>query len=160
MWADACQQVAADETAGESNGNRTLEPEPKTMIFDAILEEAAGTLCGLPPGTIMAAKAMGVGLATASASAEEASVTEQKTSGLSEEEEIIVKTAVHNLAVTAKRDNPTWSDRKAAKFGMGLLLVVNKLYSGDDLKNALLDATSASRRRHHNLIRNVGRAIQ
>ena len=124
------------------------------MIGDALSilgEEAAGTLCGLPPGTVTAAKARGVGLAASSTSG----AVEQKTSGLSREEKRVVTTAVHNLAVTARRDNPDWSRRKAEKFGTVVLVAARELYTGRDFKQALCDALSANRARHHRLVANV-----
>lgn len=124
------------------------------MISDALSvlgEEAAGTLCGLPPGTVTAAKAMGVGLAASSTSG----AVEEKTSGLSPEEKRVVATAVHNLAVTARRDNPGWSRREAEAFGIAMLVAARKLYSGREFKQALCDAVSSDRARHHRLIANV-----
>lgn len=129
------------------------------MITDALSmlgEEAMGTLCGLPPGTVTAAKAMGVGLAASSTS----DTVEQRTSGLSSEEKKVVATAVNNVAVTAQRDNPDWSRRKAERFAMGMLVAARKLYSGEAFKQALCDAVSANRSRHHRLIANVASAAR
>ncbi|AZH23905.1 hypothetical protein [Haloplanus aerogenes] len=129
------------------------------MLTDAIsivCEEAAGTLCGLPPGTVTAAKAMGAGVAAGSAG----STVEQNTAQLTDEEKQIVATAVHNVAVTAARDNPTWSEAQAKEFGMSLVLAASQIYSGDALKQAMLDAVSANRQRHHRLIVNVAKSLR
>lgn len=125
------------------------------MIWDTILEEVGGTLCGLPPGTITAAKGMGLMMTAASTSSTESSTVEQNSSGLTDEEKQIVEAAVHNVAVTAKRDNPRWSDERAARFAMGVVLAANKLYSGDDFQAALLDALSTNPDRHRRLVANV-----
>ncbi len=124
------------------------------MITDALSilgEEAMGTLCGLPPGTVTAAKAMGVGLAASPSS----DTVERNSSGLGPEEKKFVATAVNNLAVTAKRDTPGWSREKCERFGMGMLVAAGKLYTGESLKQALCDAVSANRSRHHRFIANV-----
>jgi len=124
------------------------------MLTDAIsvvCEEAAGTLCGLPPGTVTAAKMMGAGLAAGSAG----STVERNTARLSDEEKRVVATAVHNVAVTAARDNPNWSERRAEEFGMSLVLAASRIYSGDALKQAMLDAVSTDPQRHRRLIANV-----
>jgi hypothetical protein len=125
------------------------------MLLDAIVEEVGGTLCGLPPGTVTAAKAAGGLLAATGASASETQAVEHNTSGMSEEEKRVVTTAVHNLAVTAKRDNPRWSDRRCAEFGVKLLIAADQLYDGQAFREAMTDAVSANRARHHRLIRNV-----
>lgn len=127
------------------------------MISDIVSmlgEEAMGTLCGLPPGTVTAAKAMGGGLAASSTS----SAVEEQTSGLSPEEKRVVATAVNNVAVTAARDNPDWSRQKCERFAMGMLVAARTLYSGEAFKQALCDAVSANRSRHHRLIANVASA--
>lgn len=130
------------------------------MIWDTILEEVGGTLCGLPPGTITAAKGMGLMMTAASSTSTESSTVQQNSSGLTAEEKRIVETAVHNVAVTAKRDNPRWSDRRAARFAMGVVLAANKLYSGDNFRAALLDALSTNPDRHRRLVANVVSGIR
>lgn len=133
-------------------------PYIKPMLLDAIVEEVGGTLCGLPPGTVTAAKAAG-GLIAATGSSE-TEVVDQKTSGMTEEEKRVVATAVHNLAVTAARDNPRWSDRRCAEFGVKLLIAADELYDGAAFREAMADAVSADRRRHHRLIRSVLRHVR
>lgn len=128
------------------------------MLLDAIVEEVGGTLCGLPPGTVTAAKAAGGLLAATGTSASETQAVEHNTNGMTEEERRVVATAVHNLAVTAKRDNPRWSDRRCAEFGMKLLIAADRIYDGAAFRDAMTDAVSANRARHHRLIRNVLRA--
>lgn len=128
------------------------------MLLDAIVEEVGGTLCGLPPGTVTAAKAAGGLLAASSTSTSETQAVEHNTTGMSEEEKRVVATAVHNLAVTAKRDNPHWGDRRCAEFGVKLLIAADRIFDGTDFRNAMVDAVSANRARHHRLIQNVIRA--
>jgi len=128
------------------------------MVFESILEEAGGMLCGLPPGTVTAVGAVAKA-SSSSSNTEEHTQVEKKTSGLSKKEKAIVKTAVHNVAVTAQKDNPFWSQRKCAKFAMAVILLADKIYSGSDFKAAILDAVSADPRRHRQLIRNVNRSL-
>lgn len=141
----------------EMSGNHTQTTAVHTtlMLLDAIVEEVGGTLCGLPPGTVTAAKAAGGLLAATGTSASESQAVERNTSGMNDEEKRVVATAVHNLAVTVKRDNPRWSDRRCAEFGMKLLIAASRLYDGAAFRDAMTDAVSASRARHHRLIRNV-----
>jgi hypothetical protein len=94
-------------------------------------------------------------MTAASTTSTESSTVEQNSSGLTDEEKQIVKTAVHNVAVTARRDNPRWSDERAARFAMGVVLAANKLYSGDDFRAALIDAVSTNPDRHRRLVANV-----
>lgn len=128
------------------------------MVFETILEEAGGMLCGLPPGTVTAVGAVATASSTSSNTQEQKQV-EKKTRGLSKREKEIVNTAVHNVAVTAQKDNPFWSQRKCAKFAMAVILLANQLYSGSNFKAAILDAVSADPQRHRRLIRNVSRSL-
>lgn len=128
------------------------------VVFETILEEAGGMLCGLPPGTVTAVGAIAKA-SSSSSNTQEHTQVEKKTSGLSKKEKAIVKTAVHNVAVTAQKDNPFWSRQKCEKFAMAVILLADQIYSGSSFKEAILDAVSTNPRRHRRLIRNVGHSL-
>jgi hypothetical protein len=130
------------------------------MIFDTIMEEAAGTLCGIPPGTITAAKAAGLAIGAASTSSKAQSTAKRNTSGMNEKERRAVAAAVGNLATTAKHDNPHWGDDKCLAFGMKLLALARKIYDDEIFKRAFLDALSRDPGRHRRLIKNIGRRLR
>lgn len=108
-------------------------------MFDAILDEALGSLCGLPPGTVTAASTV-MGAVSSSNSSNTKSAVEKNTSGLSKDEKEIIHVATLNLADTAKRDHPRKSDKACVQYAMKIILLASKMYSPDGFKQMIVDA--------------------
>lgn len=113
------------------------------MVFDAILDETLGTLCGLPPGTVTAATAV-MGAVSKDESSTAKSTVKNHTSGLSEKEKRVLQVATLNLADTAKRDHSRKSDEECVRFAMKTLLVANEIYTPDHMKKVLLTSVKPS----------------
>lgn len=113
------------------------------MVFDAILDETLGTLCGLPPGTVTAATAV-MGAVGSSSDTQTRKTVEKKTEGLSKKEREILNVATLNLADTAKKDHPRKSKKACVQYAMKIILIANKLYSPKGFKDLLVDAVQPS----------------
>lgn len=115
------------------------------MVFDAILDETLGALCGLPPGTVTAATAV-MGAMSSNDGAQTERTVEKNTSGLSQKEKEIINAAILNLADTAKKDHPRRSRRDCIKYSMNIILIADKLYTSKGFKHVLVDAVQPSHR--------------
>lgn len=124
-------------------------------LLEAVAEETMGAVCGLPPGTITAAKALGVA-ATASTSEPE---IEKNTSGMSSKEKEIFTVAALNLAKTAKRDHPRVSDKRCLQFAVQTLVAADKLYSSEGMKRVIIDSLRHSHRSHRKVMKTVQRDV-
>lgn len=125
-------------------------------ILEAASEEALGAVCGLPPGTVTAAKAIGVA-ATASSSSTSKPQIENNTSGMGKKEKEIFTIAAVNLAKTAKRDHPRASDKRCLEFAVKTLVIANELYSPNGMKNVILDSLKTSHASHRKVMKTVKR---
>ena len=110
------------------------------MVFDAILDEALGSLCGLPPGTVTAASTVMGAVSSSNSSNTKRSVEKKNTSGLSKDEKEIIHVATLNLADTAKRDHPRKSDKACVQYAMKIILLASRMYPSDGFKQMIVDA--------------------
>jgi len=109
-------------------------------MFDAILDEALGSLCGLPPGTVTAASTVMGAVSSSNSSNTKRSVEKKNTSGLSKDEKEIIHVATLNLADTAKRDHPRKSDKACVQYAMKIILLASRMYPSDGFKQMIVDA--------------------
>ncbi|WP_372478922.1 hypothetical protein ACAH01_08745 [Halomicrobium sp. HM KBTZ05] len=123
------------------------------MGFDAILEtigeEVIGNLCGLPPGTLTAAKA--AGLLAASSSTSSTNNTTSKTvknnsRGLSQKEKKVAKIAVARLTQQIERDHRGIPRKVAVRSAMNVLVANERLYKSSVAKRNFLVALKGGRR--------------
>jgi len=130
-------------------------------VIDTLLEtaadEAMGAVCGLPPGTVTAAKALGVTAVASGSSSKSKPEVEKKTSGMNPKEKEIFTVAALNLAKTAKRDHPRVSDKRCLKFAVETLVVANEVYSPESMKGVILDSLRDSHRSHRKVMKTVKR---
>jgi len=101
-------------------------------LIEAFGEEVVGTLSGLPPGTVTAAKAAGVLASTASSTSStgnQASNTVKKNSSqLSRDQEKVVNIAVARLAEQIGRDHRRIRPKTAVRTAMNILIFNRLLY--------------------------------
>jgi hypothetical protein len=126
------------------------------MVFDAILDEALGTLCGLPPGTVTAATAV-MGKVASSGESQTKDTVEKKTQGLSKKGKKVLTVATLNLADTAKRDHPRKSKRACDQYAMNIILIANRLYPPKGFKDLLVDAVQPSHKKCRKVMMTVER---
>jgi len=126
-------------------------------LLETLGEEVMGNLCGLPPGTLTAAKAAGVLASTSSSTSstdnQASSTVEKNSSGLSQEEKKLVKIAVARLTRQIGRDHRGIPPKVAVRSAMNILVLNKRLYKPPVARRNFKTALEGSRRQRRAMMK-------